>query len=259
MTTRTYAPTTMDDLCDALDDLGISHRRRGSVIHSLATLHLDSLTALPEGVTLRSSRAVSLSRLPCVPAGVTIRAGWWAMLNAATELRPGVTIHTSGSLHMSSLRTMGPRVTLDAGADVYLDALPAATADTCIISRGNVTCLSDKDNISANPDVAQGVGAGPPPVPVIENIHQAVYAAASRPEALAMDGRHRCENAHCRAGWVIALAGAEGKALEAFYGTLLAAMLIYDASDPVFRINPARFLDDNEAALADMKRLAEGG
>lgn len=35
-------------------------------------------------------------------------------------------------------------------------------------------------------------------------------------------------------------------------------MLIYDASAPGFRINPARFYDSNEDALADMKRLAEG-
>jgi hypothetical protein len=34
-------------------------------------------------------------------------------------------------------------------------------------------------------------------------------------------------------------------------------MLIYDASDPAFKINPARFYDGNDAALADMKRLAE--
>jgi len=53
------------------------------------------------------------------------------------------------------------------------------------------------------------------------------------------------------------LAGDEGRALERFYSTELAAMLIYDASDPSFRINPARFYDDNTAALADMKQLAD--
>ena len=59
------------------------------------------------------------------------------------------------------------------------------------------------------------------------------------------------------AGWVVTLAGAEGKALESRFGTLLAAMKIYDASDPSYRINPCRFFDSNEDALADMKRLAE--
>ena len=72
-----------------------------------------------------------------------------------------------------------------------------------------------------------------------------------------MDTWHTCENTHCRAGWAVTLAGAEGRTLESFYNTELAAMLIYDASAPDFKINPARFYDDNEAALADMKKLAE--
>jgi hypothetical protein len=74
-----------------------------------------------------------------------------------------------------------------------------------------------------------------------------------------MDTWHKCEKTHCRAGWIVTLAGPEGRALEAFYNTPLAAMLIYDASAPGFKINPGRFYDDNVAALADMKRLAEGG
>ena len=73
-----------------------------------------------------------------------------------------------------------------------------------------------------------------------------------------MDIWHTCKNTHCRAGWVVTLAGAAGRDLECFYNTELAAMLIYDASAPAFKINPARFYDHNEAALADMKKLAEG-
>jgi hypothetical protein len=69
---------------------------------------------------------------------------------------------------------------------------------------------------------------------------------------------HTCEKTHCRAGWVVTLAGSAGRELEDFYNTELAAMLIYDASAPGFKINPARFYDKNEDALADMKRLAEG-
>ena len=34
-------------------------------------------------------------------------------------------------------------------------------------------------------------------------------------------------------------------------------MMIYDASDPNFKINPSRFFDSNEDALANMKRLAD--
>ena len=72
-----------------------------------------------------------------------------------------------------------------------------------------------------------------------------------------MNNWHSCEKTHCRAGWITTLAGPAGKKLEAFYNTELAAMLIYDASAPDFKINPARFYDDNDDALADMKRLAE--
>jgi len=69
---------------------------------------------------------------------------------------------------------------------------------------------------------------------------------------------HTCDTTHCRAGWVVTLAGEAGRALEKFHNTMLAAMLIYDASDPNYTINPCRFYDGNEAAMADMKALAEG-
>ena len=83
-----------------------------------------------------------------------------------------------------------------------------------------------------------------------------MYAAASRPESLNMTDWHTCANTHCRAGWVVTLAGDAGRELERFHDTALAAMLIYDASCPGFKINPARFFDSNEDALADMRRLA---
>jgi hypothetical protein len=66
---------------------------------------------------------------------------------------------------------------------------------------------------------------------------------------------HACGTTHCRGGWVVTLAGKEGKALEEFHGTLLAAQLIYGASGHL--INPCRFFDSNADALADMKRLAD--
>ena len=94
-------------------------------------------------------------------------------------------------------------------------------------------------------------------VPIIPGIHKAVYAAASSPKALEMSTWHTCKDTHCRAGWVVTLAGEAGKKLEARFDTVLAAMKIYDASDPNFKINPCRFFDSNEDALADMKRLAE--
>lgn len=51
------------------------------------------------------------------------------------------------------------------------------------------------------------------------------------------------------------LAGEAGYALEAFHNTELAAMLIYYESG--YHINPSRFYDSNEAALEDMRKLAE--
>ena len=106
------------------------------------------------------------------------------------------------------------------------------------------------------PDAAPGK-PGPPPVPTIENIHQRIYDAASSPKSLDMTSWHTCEKTHCRAGWVITLAGEAGKALEKFYDTPLAAMKIYDASSSLPKISPVKFFDDNEAALADMKRMAD--
>lgn len=94
-----------------------------------------------------------------------------------------------------------------------------------------------------------------PPVPVIEGIHQKVYEAASQPKALNMTDWHSCETTHCRAGWVVHLAGKEGYALEAETSALFAAQQIYHASG--YDINPCRFYDSNDQALEDMKRLAE--
>ena len=61
--------------------------------------------------------------------------------------------------------------------------------------------------------------------------------------------------AHCRAGWVVHLAGEPGYALERFHNTALAAQLIYKASG--YEINPGRFYDTNENAMADMAKLAD--
>ena len=94
-------------------------------------------------------------------------------------------------------------------------------------------------------------------VPFIKDIHQAVYLAASvPPEALDMSTWHRCETTHCRAGWVITLAGDSGKALEWAMGTPAAAAIIYMKSDPQLERVPD-FYASNAEALADMKRLAE--
>jgi hypothetical protein len=93
-------------------------------------------------------------------------------------------------------------------------------------------------------------------IPKIENIHQRVYeAVTATPESLEMATWHTCNTTHCRGGLVVTLAGNAGKALEMFHDTLLAAQLIYRESG--YKINPSRFFDSNDDALADMKRLAE--
>jgi uncharacterized protein YjbI with pentapeptide repeats len=93
-------------------------------------------------------------------------------------------------------------------------------------------------------------------MPRVENIHQAVYTAASAPQALDMGSWHLCETTHCRAGWVVHLAGAPGRVLEGCLGTPAAAALIYQASDPSLEKIPD-FYCSNTTALADMKRLAD--
>lgn len=92
--------------------------------------------------------------------------------------------------------------------------------------------------------------------PVIENIHQKVFEAASAPKALNMGNWHTCDTTHCRAGWVVHLAGEAGAKLERQTSTLFAAMQIYKVSSKV-PVSPVRFYENNEVALSDMKRCAE--
>jgi hypothetical protein len=95
-------------------------------------------------------------------------------------------------------------------------------------------------------------------VPTIEHIHSRVYEAASRPGALDMGNWH-CGDAHCRAGWVVELAGEAGRKLEEEVGsTGLAAAMIYIKSDPLLDHMPVFLGGENPRALADMKRLADG-
>ena len=95
-----------------------------------------------------------------------------------------------------------------------------------------------------------------PPVPIIPNIHKAVYAAVTAtPDSLNMADWHSCDTTHCRGGWVVHLAGEAGKKLEQATSTLFAAQQIYKASG--HSISPVRFFDNNEDAMADMKKLAE--
>ncbi len=66
---------------------------------------------------------------------------------------------------------------------------------------------------------------------------------------------HTCDTTHCRAGWVVHLAGEAGYALEKKTSPVFAAMQIYKASG--YEISPVRFFETNEEAMEDMRKLAE--
>jgi hypothetical protein len=109
----------------------------------------------------------------------------------------------------------------------------------------------------ASPENAGSISKGGfPNVPVIENIHQKVFSAVSNPGALNMGAWHTCDTTHCRAGWVVHLAGQEGRELEGKTSTQFAAMQIYRASSKI-RVSPVRFFETNEIALADIKECAD--
>ena len=117
----------------------------------------------------------------------------------------------------------------------------------------HVAWLDNKKNLKGDPD-ANPATLGQPPIPKIDNIHSAVLEAASKPGALNMGTWHTCGTTHCRAGWVVHLAGEAGYALERFHNTALAAQLIYRESGAP--INPGRFYETDDEAMADMQAAA---
>lgn len=93
-------------------------------------------------------------------------------------------------------------------------------------------------------------------IPIVKNIHGKVLAAVSFPDAFKMCCWHSCNTTHCRGGWVISLAGLDGKKLEEQTSSEFAAMAIYSKSSTI-KVSPVRFYESNEAAMADIKRCAE--
>jgi hypothetical protein len=120
-------------------------------------------------------------------------------------------------------------------------------------ARLNGARLNGARLIGVNLDKAN-LGAG---VPVIPDVHRVVYEAASVPGALDMEQWH-CGTAHCRAGWIVTLAGEAGMHLEERMGTAAAAAAIYLASDPHIGRMPD-FYASNDEALADMQARARDG
>jgi len=183
-----------------------------------------------------------------------------------TDTKPGETMkfeiknRWSGNVQVS----VEIECSADAPEGVKLGLAVRAAIESDANLRGAVlrgAVLRDADLRGADLSGADLGGADLGACPVkIENIHRRVYDAASKPDALDMRDWHEngdfCGTTHCRAGWVVYLAGEGGRALEWAMGTPAAAALIYMASDPKLERIPD-FYCNNEAALADMKRLAE--
>jgi hypothetical protein len=93
-------------------------------------------------------------------------------------------------------------------------------------------------------------------IPIIENIHQKILEATSADGALDMSEWHTCDNTHCRAGWVVFLAGKEGKDLENKTSTEFAASQIYKKSSNI-RVLIDKFYLKNKESMEDIKRCAE--
>lgn len=72
-----------------------------------------------------------------------------------------------------------------------------------------------------------------------------------------MDQWHTCDTTHCRAGWAEWLGGQKGKELAAQTSTLFAAQLIFRENAPNIPVPLRKFFQNNEAAMADIKRCAE--
>ena len=164
-------------------------------------------------------------------------------------------LHAGGCLN---LRCM-PVKALPDGLSVAGNLDISYTAVTALpdgLSVGGELCAR-RTRIKALPeDIALG-GKRISDAPIIDDIHRRVYEAASASNGTRLDMRvwhSECGTAHCRAGWVVTLAGDAGRALEARIGTANAAHLIYAASDPTRPL--VDFYASGAEALRDMRARA---
>lgn len=91
--------------------------------------------------------------------------------------------------------------------------------------------------------------------PIIKDIHKKLYECVKEEGRLEMSNWHECETTHCRAGWIVTMAGEEGLALEEKLGMPMAALLIYLKSEPSLDRCPD-FYASNEDAMKDIKKMA---
>jgi hypothetical protein len=81
-------------------------------------------------------------------------------------------------------------------------------------------------------------------------------AVTETPKSLKMNKWHTCNTTHCRAGWVVTLAGEAGAKLEKETSTAFAAHQIYKASSPI-PVHYPRFFDTDTVAMADIVLCAK--
>ncbi len=91
-----------------------------------------------------------------------------------------------------------------------------------------------------------------PNVPVVENLDAQILRAIDAGATLNMCDWHTCDTTHCRAGFAVVCAGAEGRALEKRFGPEVAGIKIYKASTG----RVPDFFASDEDALADIREQA---
>ena len=194
---------------------------------------------------------VTENMLPRVKLGLAVR---WARKNYAVLSDADL---SGAVLRGADLRGADLRGAVLRGADLRGADLSDAVLSGAVLRGADLRGADLRGAVLSDADL-RGAVLNDCPVK-IENIHQQVYAAASKESALDMRAWHAdgyCGTTHCRAGWVTHLAGEGGRALEFAMGTPAAASMIYLASDPNIEKMP-NFYASNATALEDMKACAE--
>lgn len=124
------------------------------------------------------------------------------------------------------------------------------SCESCLLCKSCVSCKSCK---SLRYELKSQLKLN---VPLVQNIHQSVFNAASAENALDMKSWHVCETTHCRAGWAVHLAEKAGYELEKLTSTSFAAMAIYNKSSDI-KVPLHMFYVGNDESLTDMKRCAK--
>ena len=121
------------------------------------------------------------------------------------------------------------------GADLTGAVLTGADLTDADLTGADLTgaVLTDADLTDADLTGAVLTGAYgfalPEPEDAERRIRAVAEAALASPGALAMDGWHKCETAHCIAGWAIHLAGDAGYILERVHGSHMAGLMLLGA------------------------------